>query len=497
MQGVFRMNRKLVTAVMVLSLLLGAGAMYVGLQVFGDSPVSTTTSPNSSNENSNAKKEKEVVINVDEQMKKIQQAFELISTEYVEQVDQMELIEGAIQGMVSTLEDPYSTYMDKDTAEQFTQSLESSFEGIGAEVGMQNGKVTIISPFRDSPAEKAGLQPNDQIIKVDDEDIAGLDLYQAVLKIRGEKGTVVKLEVERPGVNESFVVNVTRDTIPLDTVYSKTFEQDGKTIGYIQITSFAQETSADFQDQLNELEKSGIDGLIIDVRGNPGGLLDQVQTISSEFITKDKPYVQIEQRNGEKQRYFSSLTEEKSYPIVALIDKGSASASEILAGALKEAGGYDIIGEASFGKGTVQQAVPFTDGSNIKLTRYKWLTPDGNWIHNDGVTPTIEVRQPDYFYASPIVLEDGEELVFDSNNEKVKNVQVMLRGLGLEPGRADGYFSKQTEEVIRQFQKDKGISVTGKVNSETAELIQTDLLEAVRAEENDAQLQEAIKVLGR
>jgi carboxyl-terminal processing protease len=330
---------------------------------------------------------------------------------------------------------------------------------------------------------------------VDEEDIEGLDLYQAVLKIRGEKGSVVKLQIQRPGVQDPFVVDVTRDTIPIETVYSETYDLDGKKVGYIQITSFSQNTGEDFKNQLAALEKQNIEGLVVDVRGNPGGLLEQVQIIASELVTKDKPYVQIEQRNGEKQRFFSSITERKPYPIITLIDKGSASASEILAGALKEAGNYEIVGDASFGKGTVQQAVPMGDGSNLKLTLYKWLTPDGNWIHEKGVEPTIPVKQPDFFYANPINLEKDEQLSYDTNSEKVKNVQLMLKGLGFDPGREDGYFSKETETAVKSFQMDNELSATGKVDGDTAELIQSKLLEAVRSEKNDVQLQEAMKNL--
>ncbi|WP_404347783.1 S41 family peptidase [Sutcliffiella horikoshii] len=490
------MNRKIVTVLMVVSVLVGAAGMYAGLQWFGHGPVAAVPSvQNPLTDNTEQAAPQESPKQTAAQMEKIQQAYELISSRYVEETESEKLIQGAIQGMVNTLEDPYSVYMDKDTAEQFTQSLESSFEGIGAEVGMQNGKVTIVSPFRGSPAEKAGLQPNDQILKVDDEDIEGLDLYEAVLKIRGEKGTVVTLEIQRPGVQEPFNVDVTRDTIPIETVYSETIEQDGKKVGYIQITSFSQDTGKDFQEQLAALEEQNIDGLVVDVRGNPGGLLDQVQIIAAELVTKEKPYVQIEQRNGEKQRFFSSLTEKKPYEIVTLIDKGSASASEILAGALKEAGNYEVVGDASFGKGTVQQALELGDGSNLKLTLYKWLTPDGNWIHNDGVEPTVPVKQPDYFYANPINMEEDEELALDANSEKVKNIQVMLKGLGFDPGREDGYFSKETEDAVKSFQAENDLSTSGKVDSQTAEQLQAQLLEAVRAKENDVQLKEAIKTL--
>lgn len=489
------MNRKIVTLLMVVSILVGAAGMYAGLQWVGHGPAAAVPSiPSLTNDSSEAGLP-ETPKDLESQMEKIRKAYETIASRYVEEVESDKLIEGAIQGMVDTLDDPYSVYMDTETADQFSQSLESSFEGIGAEVGMQNGKVTIISPFRGSPAEKAGLQPNDQIIRVDDEDIEGLDLYQAVLKIRGEKGTIVTLQVQRPGVQNPFNVDVTRDTIPIETVYSETYDFEGKKVGYIQITSFSKNTADDFKEQLAALEAQNIDGLIVDVRGNPGGLLDQVQAISSELVTKDKPIVQIEQRDGEKQRFFSSLTEKKPYEIVTLIDKGSASASEILAGALKEGGNYEVVGDSSFGKGTVQQALELGDGSNLKLTLYKWLTPDGNWIHKEGIEPTVPVQQPDYFYANPINLEDNEELALDTNSEKVKNVQVMLRGLGFDPGREDGYFNKATEDAVKAFQTANQLSATGKIDTQTAEQLQAQLLEAIRAEENDVQLQEAMKTL--
>lgn len=424
---------------------------------------------------------------------KVKQAYELISANYVEEVEGKELIEGAIQGMISTLNDPYSVYMDKETAEQFSRSLESSFEGIGAEVSMVNGKVTIVAPFKDSPAEKAGLKPNDQVIKVDGESIEGLDLYESVLKIRGKKGTTVKLDILRPGVTEVMTIPVIRDEIPLETVYPEMKEYQGKKIGYIEITSFGEETAGDFEKAVKDFERQGMQGLVIDVRGNPGGYLQSVEQMLKLFIPKDKPYVQIQERSGEKKRYFSSITEKKPYPISVLIDEGSASASEIMAAAMKEAGGYEIVGKKSFGKGTVQQAVPMGDGSNIKLTFFKWLTSDGNWIHGKGVEPTIPIEQPSYFYANPVSIE--KDLTIDMNNEQIKNAQVMLKGLGFEPGRVDGYFSKETETAVKAFQQSVGLSQSGKITPETAGKLQEALIAKVRDKKNDVQLETAIKVL--
>ena len=263
-----------------------------------------------------------------EELEKVNLAYDLIVNRYVEQVDSEKLIEGAIQGMLTVLDDPYSVYMDKETAKQFSQALDSSFEGIGAEVGMEDGKIVIVSPFKNSPAEKAGLKPKDEILKVDGVSVEGLDLNKATLKIRGKKGTKVSLEIGRKGLKEPLTIDVTRDEIPLETVHAAVKKQDGEKIGYIEITSFSEETAKDFKKELRTLEKQGIEGLIIDVRGNPGGYLLSVEEILKEFVLKDKPFVQIEMRNGEKERHFSNLTNKKEYPVVVLINKGSASASE-------------------------------------------------------------------------------------------------------------------------------------------------------------------------
>lgn len=428
-----------------------------------------------------------------ENLNKVGKAYDLILNSYVEEVGEEELVEGAIQGMLSKLDDPYSVYMDKETVKQFNETLESSFEGIGAEVSMVDGKMIIVAPFKDSPAEKAGLKPNDRILSVDGESVAGLDLYEATLKIRGEKGTKVKLEIERKGLSNPLMVEVKRDEIPQVTVYSDLKKQYGKNVGYIEITTFSEETAMEFKEQLKALEKKGMDGLILDVRGNPGGLLTSVEEILKEFVTKEKPLYQIEKRDGEKLRYFSTLEKEKSYPVVVLIDNGSASASEILAGALQEAEEYKLIGEKTFGKGTVQQPVPMGDGSNIKLTIFKWLTPEGNWIHKKGIMPDIEVQQPEIFHTHPLQLEQA--LTKDMNNEQVQNAQAMLEGLGFAPGREDGYFDEATETAVRAFQNHTGLPSNGQIDQKTASALEKAIIEEMKKEKNDLQLQTALRYI--
>ncbi|OZU88786.1 peptidase S41 [Virgibacillus indicus] len=482
-----------IVIILIGALLIGFIGAYAGgklAQSGGQSEIQQQSSPAETGENdsSNSEAGSEVPKNVS----KVAQAYNLIQQNYLEDVEDKQLIEGAIKGMLASLEDPYSTYMDVEMMDQFNEQIESSFEGIGAEVSMVNGTVTIVSPIKDSPAEKAGLRPNDQVLKVDDESLEGLNLNEAVAKIRGEKGSEVILQIQRPSVSEPFNVTIVRDTIPVETVYNKMETIDGKKTGILEITNFSEHTAEEFSEQLKMLENEGIEGLVIDVRGNPGGLLKVIEDILKMFVPKDTPYLQIEDQKGEKVPYYSDLSEKKEYPISVLINEGSASASEILAVAMKEMG-YDVVGATSFGKGTVQQAVPLGDGSTIKLTFYKWLSPNGEWIHEKGVEPTIEASQPDYFYTNPIQIE--ETLKYDQSDEKIGNVQQMLSGLGYDTGRTDGYFSKETEEALQAFQEDNELSPTGEVDEETAGLIEAKVMEKVRSGEDDLQMDKALSEL--
>ncbi|GAA0285414.1 carboxyl-terminal processing protease [Gracilibacillus halotolerans] len=428
-------------------------------------------------------------------MTKVLEAYTLIQDMYVEDVEDKQLIEGAIQGMLLSLEDPYSVYLDQEAMEEFNQQIESSFEGIGAEVSMVNGNVTIVSPIKDSPAEKVGLSPNDQVLTVDGESLEGLSLQEAVNKIRGEKGSEVTLEIRRPGVDEPLQVNIVRDSIPVETVYVDTVEQNGKKIGIIELTSFSETTAEEMKEELEKMENDGIEGLVIDVRGNPGGLLPAAEGILEQFIPKDKPILQMEDENGKKTRYFSNLSDPKDYPVAVLINEGSASASEILAISLKEALDYEIVGETTFGKGTVQQTLPMGDGSTIKLTRYKWLSSDGTFIDGKGVEPTVEQKMPEYYYTHPIQIEEDQVFAFNETNPQIKNIQTMLDGLGYDVGRTDGYYNKETEEAVKEFQEEHDLSVSGEIDKTTAEVIETQIRERIREGEDDLQKEKAIEIL--
>lgn len=460
--------------------LLGA---YVGIKFI--EPASSIVQEEGSNSNSNSTIE-------DKQFEKVLQSYDLIKQHFIEEVDGNELLEGAIEGMLEKLDDPYSSYLNLEAMDRFNEQIESSFQGIGAEVSMVEDKVTIVSPIKDSPAEKVGLRPNDIIIKVDDEALKGLNLNEAVEKIRGEKGSEVTLLVQRGETSNPFEITITRDDIPLETVYADIKDVDGKKTGIIEITSFSERTSIEFIEALDELESENIEGLVLDVRANPGGLLNSVEEILNEFVPNDLPMVQRENRQGKREEVYSDIEEKKPYPISVVVDEGSASASEILAVALKELD-YDIVGKTTFGKGTVQQAVPLGDGSTLKLTFFKWLSPKGNWINEVGVEPTVKQAQPEYFYTSPISID--KPLKINQNNEEVKNVQIMLTGLGFDTQQVTGDFNLNTEKAVKEFQTEHDLKVTGQVDKETYGKIEAQIIEIIRSGDNDLQLEKALEEL--
>lgn len=429
----------------------------------------------------------------DKDLEKVATTYELIRTKYLEEVGHDQIVDGAINGMLASLNDPYSVYMTAAEAKQFDESISSSFEGIGAEVSMQNGRVTIVSPIKESPAEQAGLRAQDVILSVDGESLEGLTLNEAVAKIRGPKGSEVKLEIIRGGSSEPMVFTITRDTIPLETVYGEMLEGD---IGKIEITQFSYETNKRFAEELQLLESQGMKGLIIDVRNNPGGLLDRVVDIVQPFIEKGQPIVQTEDRSGNKEPLVSRNDNGvKDYPIAVLINEGSASASEILAGALKESGNGYLIGATTFGKGSVQVMFEeeLGDGSNIKLTTFKWLTPNGNWINETGVEPDLPVQQPEFFMVKP--MDKEAVLTYDMAGEEVRSLQTMLEALGYPVDRTDGYFSSETLEVVNQFQRDHNLPVSNEVEEQMMISLEAKIVEAIRDPANDQQLEKAIEYL--
>ncbi|QED48287.1 lmo1851 family serine protease [Cytobacillus dafuensis] len=419
---------------------------------------------------------------------KFYDAYDTLTSSYYQEVDNEKLINGAINGMVDALEDPYSDYMTVDEANSFHQSISSSFEGIGAEVQEQNGNIVIVTPIKGSPAEKAGIKPNDKVLSVDGKSLQGKSASEAVTLIRGKKGTKVELSIQRAGMDEAINVPIIRDTIPIETVYGEMLE-DG--IAKVQITSFSENTSQELIETLNELQGKGMKGLILDIRQNPGGLLNQAVEISSLFVPEGKNIFQIEDRNGNRKEVKSEGSKFPDIPLVVVIDKGSASASEILAGAVKESADIPLVGEKSFGKGTVQRAEDFSDGSNMKFTTEKWLTPNGNWIHKKGIKPDYEVALPDY--ASLPIINPDLELKLSTSSAQVKSAQQMLKAIGYDPGREDGFFDEKTKEAVEAFQSAEKLEVNGILKGESTIKLMERLRE--KLEKNDTQIQKATEVL--
>ncbi|WAA11057.1 S41 family peptidase [Fervidibacillus albus] len=418
------------------------------------------------------------------EFEKLYDTFEQIKSNYVEDIDEETLIEGAVNGMVEAIEDPYSDYMTIEESKVFQETITSSFEGIGAYIEEQDGYIVIVAPIKGSPAEEAGLKANDLIIEVDGESIQGMGSQEAVALIRGEKGTVVELTIMRPGIDDPIKVKVTRDVIPIETVYSEMLDGD---IGKIQITSFSEHTFEELEEHLAQLEEQGMKGLVLDLRQNPGGLLDQAIQIASHFVEKGEVLYQMEYKDGTVEKQLSNEEDPFAYPLAVVVDGGSASASEIVAAALKESAGVPVVGETTFGKGTAQTSVPYTDGSSLKLTTAKWLTPNGNWIHEVGLEPDYVVPLPDYAnlpYVDP-------EQQFEENmvSEDVTTVEKMLAALGYDPGEADGLFDEETKEAVIEFQRENDLDETGIVTGETTLTIMEQL--KTKLTEEDPQIQKA------
>lgn len=422
-------------------------------------------------------------------IKKIETALELVKKNYVEDVDQSKLVNGAIDGMMHALGDPFSSYMGPETAQQFSEQIEGSFTGIGAEVSMENGNVVVVSPIKGSPAEKAGIKPKDILLSVNGESFEGLSLNEAVSKIRGPKGTEAKVKVKRSGSAASLEFKIVRADIALETVYAR-MEQGG--VGVIEVTEFSMNTAERFQKELAALEQKGMKGLVIDVRNNPGGVLPVVIEMAQQFVPKGKGIVLVEDKNKRREGTLSKGGG-KSYPVAVLTNKGSASASEILAGALQESAGAKLIGEATYGKGTVQTSFTHElgDGSLLKVTIAKWLTPNGEWIHKKGIKPDLAVSQPDYFSVAPINKEKTYK--YDTLGDDIKSAQIMLSASGYDPGRKDGYFGKDTENAVKKFQDDNKLEVTGVLDTKTAEALESSLIKQIQDKKNDNQMNRAIE----
>src|SRR6202051_3310557 len=337
----------------------------------------------------------------------------IVQKNYVEPVTTKRLIDGAISGMLASL-DPHSAYLTPDLYRDLEVETRGSFGGLGIEITIKNGALTVVAPIEDTPAYHAGIKAGDQIIKIDDDFTKDMSLTDAVKRMRGPKGSKIKLTLHRNNVPELFTVTLARDVIKIQSVKSKVLPEG---YGYIRVTTFQENTGDGVEKAINEFESKDhgkVKGIVFDLRDNPGGLLNQAVKVSDDFLDGGLIVYTQGREENQQQKYFSHKKKDWSeYPMVVLVNGGSASASEIVAGALQDQMRAVILGTQTFGKGSVQTILPLDDHSALRLTTARYYTPTGRSIQAVGINPDVEVAPPKETMAS-ITQEGGE---FDENPE--------------------------------------------------------------------------------
>lgn len=329
--------------------------------------------------------------------KKLFDIKEVLNKYYFGNIDEDVLVEGAIKGMTSALNDPYTVFMNAKEFQDFNTQTEGSYVGLGIQVGVKNDKITVIAPFEGSPADKAGIITGDAIIRVNDKDVSGSDLELAVSMMKGKEGEPVTITLFRENKG-AFELTLKRAQINLVTVKGEMLQNN---IGYIQLTMFDEHTTKDFNNKLTELKNKGMKGLVLDLRSNPGGLLSTCVDVTSNFVEKGKVLVSTKNKEGKEQKYESKGGIAIGMPLVVLTDEGTASASEIFSGVVRDYKLGTLIGTTTFGKGVVQTVLDTQEGTALKVTISEYFTPNGENIHKKGIKPDIEVAYPTELREKP------------------------------------------------------------------------------------------------
>lgn len=358
------------------------------------------------------------------QLKELSDIMDVINQNYVgdKEIDKKSLMQGALKGMIDSLGDPHSNYFTKDQLENFQEDIKGKYVGVGMVVQKRvNEPLVVVSPIEDGPGYKAGMKPKDKIIAIDGVSTYNLTSEEAVDKLKGKENTKVKVTVIRDGVKDPKDVEITRAVVELKYVKSKMIDENNK-IGYLRLTQFGENVYPDVAKALENLQKQGMKALVFDLRSNPGGALDQAIKISSMFLEEGR-VVSVKSKDGEEQ---VSNREGKYYgdfPLVILINGGSASASEIVSGAIKDNKRGILVGEKSFGKGSVQTLVTLPDGDGIKLTIAKYYTPSGVCIHGVGIEPDVKVEEKNgYMLFDSVVTNIDEKGTKENKKELIKEV---------------------------------------------------------------------------
>ena len=384
-----------------------------------------------------------------QELEVFEQALAIVQSDYVEEPKAHDLIYGAMKGMLATL-DPYSQFLDPDSYNELKIDTEGEFGGLGIEITIKDELLTVIAPIDDTPAYNAGMQPGDRIVKIDGELTRGITLMDAVKKLRGKPGTTVSLTVLRDGESELLELSLERAIIKIDSV--REAKMLGDHIGYVRISDFRENTTKEMEAALSQLKTDGLDSLILDLRNNPGGLLDVSRSVAELFLTRDQLIVSTKGRLRNQNTEMRSRIDGpvSDLPMVVLINEGSASASEIVAGAIQDHHRGVILGTKSHGKASVQTVFPLKDGSALRLTTSKYFTPSGRSIHGEGIHPDVEVP-----------FERRDEAKKDDNGQKADQLFDRLES-GKSPNDKEGADKKPEaldNQLARAMDLLKGLKV--------------------------------------
>ncbi len=420
---------------------------------------------------------------------RIRTVYNLVQAYHKDGADLDKFINGAIKGGLEALGDPNTNYFSPTDYQGFLDSLNGTFSGIGAYLELDGNYIVIAAPIKNTPAEKAGLKSGDRLLEADGVSLAGQPVERAVRVIRGPAGTAVVLKIERPSEGRTFTVSVTRATITIPQVEYKMLE--GK-IGYIQLSSFGDTAVSEFYKATADLKRQGAVGLVLDLRQNPGGYLEAAVDIASAFVPAGEVVVWEVGKNGKQARRSSGQL--INLPTSVLIDKGSASASEIVAGAIQDYGSGTLVGVTSFGKGTVQQILSMSGGGGIKITIEEYFTPKERKVHGAGLTPDVvveNIKPTDQFKP----LEPVRFLGIGSIGLDVLYLQQRLEQLGYHPD-TDGFFGGKTEQAILKFAKENNLPEDSLVDMRHIDIINAKLAALSKPDQPvDTQLNRAVELV--
>lgn len=455
----------------IISLRAIASVILIGLLVIGNglSPAWAQVSE---------KNPKATPIDSYEKLKTFSEILSLLEANYVEKVDANDLIDGAIRGMLKTL-DPHTSYLPPEAFTQMKVETSGRFGGLGIEITIKKGILTVVTPIEDTPAFKAGVKSGDRIIKIEDESTLDMTLSDAVERLRGKIGSKVNITIFREGMEEPLKVTLERANIQVKSVKSKIY---GGSIGYVRIRSFTKTTSRDLDKVLDEFRGKQVKKLVLDLRNNPGGLLNQAVEVSDRFLNPENLIVYTQGRTEEQNMRFTThdRVQRVTYPMIILVNGGSASASEIVAGALQDSSRAIILGTQTFGKGSVQTIIPLNDGSALRLTTARYYTPSGRVIQENGIIPDITVEVP---VVPTKTDEENDKDDEEDSKEKVK-MRKFLREKDL----------RQHLKGKKSFGEEEAKTKDEKKSEE--ELKKDELMASLKEDlEKDIQLKEAIDLL--